>query len=238
MSDVFEEVEEGLRQDQVSTFLKKYGRYLIAGAVLILASIGGYQAYQSWRSNQAISYADKMAEAQKALAASKFDEAQKQYAEIAANAPAGYKAMAYMQLGAAHTGLNDMKAALADYDRAAAAAPDKTFAELARLKAAYVAADIEDFKQLDARLKPLVDAGGPLGLMARELLGVQAFANGDMVRAREEFTFLSVALDASEGVRQRAQISLAALGPKPAAAAPASAPPASAPAPANGAKTP
>lgn len=234
MSDAFEEVEEGLRQDQVAQFFKKYGRWLIAAVVLVLASIGGHQAYQSWRSNQAISYADKMAEAQKALAAGQFDEAQKQYAAIAASAPAGYKAMAYMQLGAAHTGLNDMKAALADFDKAAATAPDKTIADLARLKAGYVAADLETFQQLEARLKPLVDSGGPLALMARELIGVQAFANGDTARARDEFAFLSVALDASEGVRQRAQITLAALGPKPAE----SATPAAAPAPANGAKTP
>ncbi len=233
MSDVFEEVEESLRHDQVATFFKRYGRYVIAAAVLFLASIGGYQAYQSWRTNQAVTYADKMAAAQKALQANQFAEAEKQFATIAASAPAGYKAMAFMQMGAAHVGLNDMKAALADYDKAAAAAPDKTFADLARLKAAYLAADLEDFQKLDARLKPLIDGGGPLSFMARELVGVQAFANGDTARAREEFNFLTVALDSPQSVRQRAQISLAALGP-----APATPEPASAPAPANGAKKP
>jgi hypothetical protein len=241
LSDVFEEVEEGLRQDQVAIFAKKYGPYLIAIAVAFLASIGGWQVYQSWRSNNAITYADKMAAAQKTLAANKFAEAEKEFAAIAANAPAGYKAMAFMQMGAAHSGLNDMKAALADYDKAAAAAPDKTFADLARLKAAYIAADVEDFKALDARTKPLIEGGGALSFMARELIGVQAFANGDAARAREEFSFLTVALDAPQTLRQRAQISLAALGPKPVESAtpePAAAPAAAPVAPANGAKKP
>jgi hypothetical protein len=161
-------------------------------------------------------------------------EAQKQFEAIAAKAPAGYKTMALLQAGAARATQNDLKGALADLDKAAAAAPTKAYKDLARLKAAYVAADVEDFAKLDARVKPLIDEAGPFSFQARELIAVQALANGDVVRARKEFDFLSVALDAPETIRQRADLSLTALGPKP--AAPAAAAPASAPPPSSGAK--
>jgi hypothetical protein len=234
VSDVFEEVEEGLRQDKYTTFFKKYRNWLIAGVVVFLGSIGAFQAFQSWQSSQSVSYADRMNAAEKLLQARDFPGAQKAFTDIAAGAPAGYKTMALMQAAAARAAQADFKGALADYDKAAAGAPDATFRDVARMKAAYIASDLEDFKALEARLKPIVDGGGALAFQARELIGVQAYANGDTARAREEFNYLTVALDAPPSVRQRAQISLAALGPAPAAKETAE--PASAPAAATGAK--
>jgi hypothetical protein len=233
VSDVFEEVEESLRQDQYQSFFKRYGAWLIGAVIAFLASIGAFQVYQSWQANQSVAFADKMTAADKLLEARDFAGAQKAFDAIAASAPAGYKTMALMQSAAARAAQGDLKGALADYDKAAAAAPDPTFRDVARMKAGFIAADLEDFKTLDARLKPLVDGGGPFAFQARELLGVQAYANGDLARARDEFNFLTVALDAPQSVRQRAQISLAALGPKPAEK---TSEPASAPAAANGAK--
>lgn len=234
MTDAFEEVEEGLRRDQYTNFFKRYAAWLIGGVVAVLIGIGGYQVFEGWQKRQSGAFADEMAAAQALLASGKTAEAQKQFEAIAAKAPAGYKTLALLQTGAARAAQNDLKGALADFDNAAAAAPTKAYKDLARLKAAYVAADVEDFAKLDARVKPLIDEAGPFSFQARELIAVQALANGDEARARKEFDFLSVALDAPETIRQRAELSLTALGPRP--AAPAAAAPASAPPPSSGAK--
>ncbi len=233
MTDAFEEVEEGLRRDQYTNFFKRYAAWLIGAVVAVLVGIGGYQVFQGWQKRQSGGYADEMAAAQALLVGGKAAEAQKQFEAIAARAPAGYKTMALLQAGAARATQNDLKGALANFDNAAAAAPTKAYKDMARLKAAYVAADVEDFAKLEARVKPLIDEAGPFSFQARELIAVQALANGDEARARKEFEFLSVALDAPETIRQRAELSLTALGPKPAAPAGA---PASAPPPSTGAK--
>jgi hypothetical protein len=233
VTDAFEEVEEGLRRDQYTNFFKRYAAWLIGAVVAVLVGIGGYQVFQGWQKRQSGGYADEMAAAQALLVGGKAAEAQKQFEAIAARAPAGYKTMALLQAGAARATQNDLKGALANFDNAAAAAPTKAYKDMARLKAAYVAADVEDFAKLEARVKPLIDEAGPFSFQARELIAVQALANGDEARARKEFEFLSVALDAPETIRQRAELSLTALGPKPAAPAGA---PASAPPPSTGAK--
>jgi hypothetical protein len=224
VSDVFEEVEEGLRQDQFAIFIKKYGVLLAAGFVAILLGIGGYQGFTAWQANQSRDFATKLDQAQQLATAHKDAEAEKALNDIIGRAPAGYKTAALLQLGAVKLDKGDEAAALKAYEDAAKASPTPQFRDIAQLKAAYVAADIEDFAKLDARVKPIIDKAGPFSFQARELLAMQAYANGDTARAREELEFLTLALDAPEGVRQRAQGLLSALGPAPANAEPAGAP--------------
>ena len=91
----------------------------------------------------------------------------------------------------------------------------------AQLRAAYLAAETENFAALEARLKPLIDARGPFSYLARELIGVEAYEAGQNERARTEFTYLESAFDAPQGVRGRASRYLSVLGPAPETAAPA-----------------
>ena len=228
MSDVFEEVEEGLRQDQTATFLKKYGLWLAGGVVAVLLGIAGYQVFGAWQTGQSHAAANEMAAAQELLAGGKTAEGEKALVDIAAKSGGGYKTAALMQLGGIKAGAGDTAAALKYYDDAAAASPTKQFRDAAKMKAAYIAADVEDFAKLEARVKPLIDEAGPFSFQARELLGLQAAANGDMDRARTELEYLTLAVDAPEGVRQRAQSILSTFPPKPAAAALAAAAPAGA----------
>jgi hypothetical protein len=226
VTDVFEEVEENLRRDRYAQFLRKNAVAIAAAIVAMLAAIGGYQLYQQWREQRAQSFAQRVAEAEDAMARGDFAGAQKSFATIAKGAPAGYRTTALLEQGAALLEQGDKQGALKSFEAAAAASPVPTIRDAARLRAAYVAADEEDFKSLEARVKPLIDANGPFSYQARELLGMQAYAAGDAARARDEFEYLSLALETPQGVRQRAQSALALLGPKPeaAAAAPADAP--------------
>jgi hypothetical protein len=224
VSDVFEEVEEGLRRDKYAEFFQKNAVALGAGVVLILVAVGGYQAWRAWDMNHAGSYAMRMEDATALLQAHNFPEAEKQLSEIASGAPAGYKTSALLALGGARSERGDAKGALEAYDRAAAASPTKEYRDVARLRAAYVAADLEP-ASLETRLKPLIDEGGPFAFQARELRAMQAYGAGDLAKAREEFDFLSIAVDVPRSIQGRARSALAVIGPVPQGAAPADAPP-------------
>ncbi len=224
MSDAFEEVEEELRRDKYAEFFQKYAVAIIAGVVLILGAVGGYQYYRGYSANVGGTYATRMEDAAALITTRKYAEAEKQLDEIAKSGPAGYKASALLALGAARTEQSNFKGALEAYDRAAAVSPTGEYKAVAQLKAAYIAADLETQAQLDARLKPLIDAGGPFSFQARELRAMQAYGANDLTRAREDFEFLSVALDAPESLRGRAQSALAVIGPRAQGAAPADAP--------------
>lgn len=223
MSDVFEEVEEELRRDKYAEFFQKYAVAIGAGVVLILAAVGGYQAWRAWDANHAGAYAVRMEDAAALLRNRKVEEAEKQFASIAKDAPAGYKTSALLALGGSRSARGDTKGALEAYDQAAAASPTKEYRDVARLKAAYIAADLEP-ANLETRLKPLIDEGGAFSFQARELRAMQAYGAGDLAHAREDFEFLSLALDAPQSLRGRAQSALAVIGPAPQGAAPADAP--------------
>ena len=45
MVDIFDEVEEELREERMQEFLKKYGILLIAACLLVVGSVAGWKAW-------------------------------------------------------------------------------------------------------------------------------------------------------------------------------------------------
>jgi hypothetical protein len=127
--------------------------------------------------------------------------------------------MAMMERAAALQAQGDLDGALAQFDAAAEAAPDQIMADTARMRAAYIVADTQDFQALQARLKPLTEGDGQFSFLARELLGVEAWEAGDSALARSTLENITLAFDAPETVRQRVQLALEVIGPAPAAPA-------------------
>lgn len=225
MSDVFEEVEENLRRDQ---YLRFFREYAVLGAILlviVLAGVGGWQWYQKYRADQAATYAEKLDDGQKYFQTHDMLGAERYFTDMAKDAPGAYKSAALAMVAEALYDQGDLKGALAKLDEAAKAAPDKFMQNTAKLKAAYVAADLQDYKTVQPRLNELVASGGPLSYEAREVLAAKAFEAGDLATAREQYNFLSLALEAPTGVRQRAQNALALVGTTPPASPPAAAKP-------------
>lgn len=227
---IFEEVEESLRQDRYLAFFRKYGLLIAAGVVAVLLGILGVRAFQSWQVNSARQHADTFAAAEQLLAKGDSKGASAAFDQLSKTGPQTYRVMAMMDRAATLEVQGDMQGALAQFDAAAAAAQDHTLRDSARLRAAYLAAETQDFQAVRARLQPLIDAGGPISYMAKELLGVEAWEAGDTALARSTLENLQLAFDAPDPVRQRAQLVLNVMGPAPeqpaAPATPAQAPPA------------
>jgi hypothetical protein len=226
VTDVFEEVEENLRLEQYSNFIRKYGLWLAIGLVLLLGGVFGWTQYQAWKEREAGVYAQKLDEGEQLLSKQDYAGAEKYFTEMAKSGPANYRATAMTLAGAALMYQGDLKAAQARMEEAAKTATDPVIRDAAALKGAYLAADNEDYAALKPKLQPLIDGGGPFAYEARELLGAEAREAGDLAEARTQFDFLSLALDAPEGVRNRARAALAVMGPPeetktPAAPAPA-----------------
>ena len=46
MSELFDEVDEEVRRDQLKKLWDRYSIYFVAGAILIVAAVGGWRGYQ------------------------------------------------------------------------------------------------------------------------------------------------------------------------------------------------
>ena len=214
MTDLFEEVEENLRRDQLQTIWKKYGALFIAAAAALVVGVGGVGMYRSWTADRSNDASQEFVTLQQ-LAATDPQAAEPKFAAFAKSAPGGYKALAEMERAGVLQANGDLPGALLAFENAARLSSDSAVKQSAQLRAAYIAAESTPFDALETRVKPLIDGGGAFGYLARELLAIEAFEAGKPDRARAEFDYLATAFDAPQGVRERAQRYGAVIGPAP-----------------------
>ncbi len=228
-----QEVDESLRQDRLVALLKKYGPWLIGAFVVFVLAVLGWQLWRDQQLNAARAEAERFSAALEMVQAGNLDGAKAEFERLSNRGPAAYRAMALMQHAAILAEQGDLDGAVAGFDAAAERANDPIMRQSAQLRAAYIAAETQDFDAMRARLQPIIDADTRLSYLARELLAVQAWKGGQLDVARDQLENLTLAFDAPEAVRQRAQVALAVIGPA-SPSAPADGATTQAPAPSEG----
>lgn len=208
MADLFDEVEGQLRSDRYRTLTLKAAPWVIAALAAALIAALGYWGLDSYRQQQAAKASDAYAAGLAAFEAGREAEAAQKWGEVAKGRAAGYKSLALMQLGGLKIGANKTDEAVALFDQAAEAAPDPVIGDAARLKSAFALLDSKPYKDVEARLSPLMADGRPYRIQAREALAFAKLAAGDSAGARGDFVIVSSTLDASEAARSRAKAAI------------------------------
>jgi len=213
VADIFEEVDEELRRDRAKILWDKYGKIVVAVAVLIVLATTGNVFWRNYTEGQRIENARQFLEASGLAATSQQDQAIDAFLTLAADAQAGYALIARFRAAGLKADAGDAEGAVADY-RALAADGDvePLYREFAVLMAVMSEGDSADPGALLQDLEPLSAAGKPWRHTARELAAVQHLRLGDSARAREVLTELADDLEAPRGVRARASELLRALG--------------------------
>lgn len=209
MVDVFEEVEEQLRSDRYKALALKFLPW-IAGALLLALVISvGVWLFESNRTKADAKASEEYAQALDALDKGRTAEAQTLWTEVSKSPSKAYKALALQHLGGIKLAANDIPGAVKLFDESAAVAPDPMIADVASLKSAFALLDTASFKDIQARLDPLMKEGRPYRTEAREALAFAKLMAGDTAGARGEFVVISLLPDAQEGSRDRARAAMA-----------------------------
>ena len=53
MSDIFTEVDEEVRREQIKKLWERYGSYFVAAAFLVVAAVAAWRAYDYWETRRA-----------------------------------------------------------------------------------------------------------------------------------------------------------------------------------------
>lgn len=229
MNDVFQEVEQSLREESLAKAWKRWAPFVYGAVALAIIGVGVLE-FMRFQREEAISKAAKTYDAGfVALEAGDLPTARARFAELAKN-DTGFAVLAGHMLAGVERDTTNDPTAIEAHLKAAAAADKGVMGDLAILKLGYLMADKSTRAELEATLKPLLDKGSQASLLARELVAAKALAEGDMDFARDTFEALNVDINAPQAMRQRVAQALATLpqravdldAPKPATpAAPA-----------------
>ena len=167
MADIFNEIDEDIRRERLAQLWKRYGPYVVAAGIVMLACIGAWRGYEWWEAKKAAE-AGSAFEAASALAdEGKHDEAAAAFAKLAAEGTSGYRVLARIR-EAALQAQHDPSAAVAAYDALAAdASLGRTLQDLAAIRAALIRVDSAPYPELQSRLEPLAGPGGAFRHRAR-----------------------------------------------------------------------
>jgi hypothetical protein len=211
VTDIFHEVEEDVRREQYMKLARRYGPYALAFVLVLLAAVGGFEAYKSHRAavneRQAAAFADASLKIEKDPKA-----AAKAFAALAEEG-GGYGLLSRFREAEALSATGDSKGALGVLDGISAdSGVEPVIRDLARLKTGYLLLDSASRADMEARLKPLADGSSPWRYDARSLLSFAALKAGERARALEGFNALASDPGCPEGVMGRAREMVMALG--------------------------
>jgi len=206
VADIFQEVDEEVRREQLKKLWQRYGNYIVAACIVVVAAVGAWRGYEWWQSKKAAESGAAFEQAVALAASGKHEEAEAAFAKLAAAGTTGYRVLARLR-EAAQIARTDPKTAVKAYDEIAAdRGVGQTMQDLATLRAAYLLVDTSSYGDLRARLEPLTEANRPFRHSARELLALSAWKEGDMGAVRQWTDAILADPQSPPGIRNRAEV--------------------------------
>lgn len=213
-ADVFvREVDENLRRDQTEEFLKRNLRWIIGGALLFLALVGGYFWWENHQKAVATEQSEQLSAARDRVSDGNADGAIKAYMALSDSSIDTTRASALFSRAALSIRKNDNKSAIALYkqieDDSGLPQPYRDVALVRRTMMEY---DSIKPDEVISRLSKLAKPGEPFFGTTGELTGMAMLAKGDKAGAGQMFARLAADKTVPESIRNRAAQTAGSLG--------------------------
>lgn len=212
---LFQEIDEEMRQDQATKLWQAYGKYAIAGVVLLVAAVAGFQGWKAYDISTREADGERFSKAQAMVQTDQGEAGLKAFADIAADGRAGYALLARFQQARLLARAGDAAGAAAAYQALSEdGGIDPTYRDLAVILGGLqeLNAAGADLAALESRLEPLMAETSSWRFSAREIKGLLAHRSGNASGARKLFQGLATDPRAPQGIRVRAQEMLSILG--------------------------
>lgn len=203
------EVNEELRSDQMKGAWRRFGRYVIAIAVLIVVGTAGKVAFDYWDDNRSSGTGDQFLAAMKLADENKSDEALAALATLEKEGHGAYPVLARMRAASVQAQKGDNAAAIAAFE---AIGKDQSIPEAvrdaARMRAGWLLIESGTYEQVSAAVEEMAIPANAFRHSAREALGLAAYKAGNMVQARQWYQAIADDAASPRNIANRAQIML------------------------------
>jgi hypothetical protein len=212
VAEIFKEVDEDLRRDNLEKLWKKYGFQIVGMAAAVVLGVAGVQGWQAYDLDQRGKLSDRYGAALELTQSGETAAGLDAMIDLSEVSDDGYAGLAAFEEARLRVESGDTAGAIALWDRIAEGSGlGPGFKEAAILFSVLHQIDNGNPAALRARLQPLATDSQPFRSTARELLAVIALGDGDTAAARDLYTKISDDREAPAGLRQRATQMLAAL---------------------------
>lgn len=220
MADIFDEISEDLRRQKMQRLWDNYGKYLIAGIVLIILAVGFYEYWKHHSRVTAERESAAFSEAVELIDKGNTEAGLNALRELQENAGGGYRFLAGLREADVLAGQGDQAGAIAVLERIAGDSKiERALRDYAELQAITYALERGESGDLRQGLEVLAKPGAPWAALAEEQLAFLDLKAGDRERARERLQAIAANEEAPASLRDRANSLIAVLWPGSAAPA-------------------
>jgi hypothetical protein len=206
VSDIFQEVDEEVRREQLKKLWERYGVYLISACVLLVVAVGGWRTYEWWEAKKAAQAGSAFQAAVALASEGKNKEAEEAFAKVASSGTATYRMLAKFR-EAAEVARRDPNAAVAIYDQLAADnSVGRVLQDLAALRAGTILVDTAPYGDIVRRLEPLTAPDRTFRHSARTMLALAAWRANDATAMRRWSDMIMADADTPSGTRGQIQM--------------------------------
>jgi hypothetical protein len=205
VSDIFQEVDEEVRREQLLKLWQRYQNFVVAAIALILIGVASWRGYEWWEAKKAAETGAAFESAAALAQEGKHAEAEAAFGKIATEGTAGYRNLARLRQ-AAELSQTDAKAAIAAYEKITAdSSIGPELQDLAGIRAGVLLIDAGSFSDARKELEPLAGDGRPYRHTAREMLALAAWRAGDIPAAKQWFDMILTDILTPPDIRSRVE---------------------------------
>ena len=169
MADIFDEVSEELKQDQLLQFWKKYSKYFISIALVLIISFLGYFFYNQWKQKMLENSSSQYFSAIKKLENKEFESSLEDFSKGINENNRGYKILSLFGLAEANFKLGKINEMILNYETIYNNQDiDIYYRDLARLLT-VMKNNKRPFDEQINILQPILNSPSKLQLLASEL---------------------------------------------------------------------
>ncbi len=209
----YREVDEELRRDQLKTTWERYGKWIIAGIVLLLAAIAGYLYWQQQRQEQAGKKGEELTAIFDQIEAGKVKGIEPKLDAVAKDGGPGYRAAALLTKADVAIVQGNVPAAVAAFKQVAEDdALPAPYRELALIRQTAAEYDSLQPGVVIQRLQPLAVADNPWFGSAGEMVALAYLKQQKPAEAARIFAAMAKDQSIPASIRSRAVQMAGALG--------------------------
>ena len=169
MADIFDEVSEELKQEQLIQIWKKYSKHIFIFIFLLILSVSSYQVYKIWNKKQLTKNSEVFFAGLQKLDTKKFQESADIFLKNSLEQKDGYRTLSIFGLAQSNYKLGKISEMIENYR---SIYEDNTigsyYQHLARMLS-VIKDNKNSFEKLQGRLSPILNSPSKLQLLASEL---------------------------------------------------------------------